>query len=241
MTDSTKLPVTVIVTTYDPSDNSRFNLLYQTVQSLVDNLIYPNLRWTITDDGSPNHYDMVREVSKIIPGDDVIFYDTGRRGVGYAKNNALKEAFSVSKLCWLTEDDWWISEPLNLLPHVQLMLDHPEIGFIRFGFLGGSLSADYIDYGYPLTYWKLKPTSGLYCYSGQCGLRSSCLYEKVGWHDETTSPGEEELNYCWRYNQTVSPPDILWPAQYGCTLNAGIVKNIGLSPEVSVNSIKPGS
>jgi len=108
---------------------------------------------------------------------------------------------------------------------------------IRFGFLGGELLAKYIDYGSFRSYWWLLPNGGLYTYSGQVSLRKKEFYSAVGMHRTGISPGEEELDMCHRYNNAKNPLKILWPADYGCTLNAGPFKNVGMS--MSLNAVEP--
>lgn len=234
---SDKIPVTVIITTYDSGDNTRFPLLYTTIQALKDKMNYPNLYWIITDDGSPKHDEMVQKVTEMLGIERVTFFNTERKGVGYAKNNALEEAFKRSPMVFLLEDDWELKEPFDLLTHVQLMLDNPDIGMIRFGFLGGDLIGRYTDYGDFKTYWTLQPASGFYVYSGQVSLRNKLFYDRVGYHTVGLQAGQEEEDMCWRYNSLENPPKILWPAQYGTVLNAGLFKNIGLA--VSVNAVNP--
>jgi hypothetical protein len=232
------LPVTVIMTTYDPGNNSRYPLLYQTIKELQQNLDYPNLRWTITDDGSPNHQEMVAGVSLLLEGQDFRIFNTERRGVGYAKNNALREAFTVSPIVYLTEDDWLLKEHLDLVPYVQLMLDYPDVAIIRFGYLGGEMAAKYVGYGIGLDFWSLQRNSGLYVYSGQNSLRSSLTYSTLGWHKEGVDPGNEELDMCHRWNNVEHDLKILWPGKYGVSLNSGAFINIGMN--TSLNNITPG-
>lgn len=231
---SDKIPVTVIITTYDPGDNSRFTLLYRTLQALKDKLVYPNLRWIVTDDGSTNHDTLVETLKHSFK--DIEILNTEHKGVGFAKNNALRHAFEVSPYVFLLEDDWELKDSLDLLSHVQNMLDHPDIGMVRFGYLGGELNADYTRYG-DTSYWYLKPASGFYVYSGQVSLRNYAFYSAVGFHSEGTQAGQEEEDMCWRYNALENPPKILWPAIYGCTLYSGPFTNIGLHK--SVNAVNP--
>ena len=240
---SDKLPVSVIITTYDPGNGSRFNLLYQTIQSLLDNLKYPNLEWIITDDSEPVvHQELLVNLQEKFKETSFKVFNTNRRGVGFGKNQALREAFKTSHLVILGEDDWVMRNPFDLLPHIQLMLDNPDIGIIRLGFLGGFLKATYTDYGYPLTYWSIDPSSGFYAYSGQISIRSKVWYDNVGYHAEGIQAGQEEEDMCRRTGELAAVktlPKILWPAQYGSTLNSlgGIFVNIGLGS--SVNSVVP--
>lgn len=235
---SDKIAVTIIITTYDPGDNSRYPLLYRTIQALVDKLVYPNLYWTITDDSLNVNEEMQSKVKEIIPGDRITFFNTTRKGVGYAKNNALKDAFAQSPFVFLLEDDWELKEPMDLLTHVQVMLDNPEVSMIRFGFLGGDIEASYKRYN-DTTYWVLKPKSGFYVYSGQVSLRHYSFYSELGFHAEGLQAGQEEEDMCWRYGQLENPPLIAWPASYGSTLNSGLFNNIGMGS--SVNAVSPQS
>ncbi len=231
------LPITVIITTYDPGNNSRFSLLYQTIEGLTKNLLYPNLKWIITDDGSSNHNEMADKIRCLLVDRDVTIFNTERKGVGFAKNNALREAFKISPITLIGEDDWRLDEPLDLLKHVQLLLDYEENSIIRFGYLGGTFTASYDGYGPFSNYWFLHQGSGVYIYSGQISLRHQRLYLAVGWHKEFCTPGEEEIDFCIRYNGTPNAGKILWPAEYGCILNAGPFKNIGMG--VSLNGVVP--
>lgn len=200
---SDKLPITVIITTYDPGDNSRYPLLLKVCEALAKNLKYPNLRYLITDDTkSYDHHLQMVDATQLYLGEgvEIQYINTAGRGVGFAKNNALREAFKVSPIVLLMEDDWLLTEPLDLLPHVQLLLDHDDIGIIRMGFLGGDMTAKRMDYGsWDAAYWWLQAGSGFYVYSGQTSLRHARYYSAVGWHDENCTPGQEEESMCWRY------------------------------------------
>jgi hypothetical protein len=227
--------VTIIITTYDPGDNSRFNLLFRTIDALKTNLDYPNLAWVIADDGSNNFpkdtlYDMLAGYVRT-------FIDAERKGVGRSKNLSLRHAFLHSPYVLLLEDDWALKEKLDLVPHVEVLRDNVETGMIRFGFLGGTMEATYKDYGLSKTYWELKHKSGHYVYSGQVSLRHKRFYDALGYHSAQVQAGVEEDEFCHRYNNTTTVPTILWPARYGSVLNAGPFVNIGL--DSSVNAVEP--
>ena len=53
-------------TTYDP-DGSRLPIAEQTIKSFAENLKYPNLRWIISDDGSPDHDNIYGKVKSLCP------------------------------------------------------------------------------------------------------------------------------------------------------------------------------
>lgn len=230
--------ISVVMTTYDPGDERRTSVAQYALRSLIENLQYPSLRWVISDDGSSG-----RHVEKLWGelfgrGEEVVMLDAARRGVGYSKNIALRNAFSVSPLVLLTEDDWLLKEPFDLAPYAEVLLNHDDVGMVRLGYLGGEMTASHVDYS-GMPFWKLHQGSGVYIYSGQVALIKKSFYDSVGYHQEGVSPGEEELERCLRYNATENAPAILWPARIPSALNSGLFINIGL--DYSLNNISPES
>lgn len=225
-------PVTIIITTYDNGSGQRTALAVQTIRALQQYLLYPDLRWLIADDGSPQtHIDTLRSV---VP--EAQFTNAARGGVGKSKNLALQEAFKVSPFVLLMEDDWVLKGPLDLAPHVGILERHPDLGMVRMGYLGGTIIADF-DGDSLYSFWRLRRGSGVYIYSGQVSLRHERFYNATGWHPEGNSAGEEELAMCIRFNATENCPDIIWPARFGCELNTGPFINVGMS--ASVNAVVP--
>ena len=225
----------VIITTYDSGDGARYNKLVRTVGALRSNLTCGDIHYIITDDSTPEVYEYA--YNDFGSGwDNTTFINTNRKGVGFAKNNALRIAFETSDQVLLTEDDWLLKEPLDIGKHMEVLADNENVGMIRFGFLGGKMGATYTDYGFPKTYWTLHSGSGHYVYSGQVSLRHKRWYDSMGFHDENCQAGEEEDAYCHRFNKFENPPDILWPAEYGSTLNAGAFLNIGM--DHSTNAVQ---
>ena len=224
----------IIITTYDPGDNSRFKLLFKTIEALKENIQYSNLAWIIADDGSENF--PKDALYTMLEGYPRTFLNAERKGVGRSKNLALRHAFTHSPFVLLLEDDWVLSQPLDLNAHVRVMQENTNVGIIRLGYLGGEMTGQFTGLS-GRTYWKLLHKSGFYVYSGQVSLRHQRFYSSVGYHVESATAGKEEEEMCHRYNDIVSVPDILWPAELGCTINAGAFKNIGLVD--SVNAVEP--
>lgn len=232
--------VNIIITTYDDGSGRRHRLFYETLWSLLQKLRYDNVHYIITDDSEPDISNWgMDEARRIFASMDISYtiLNTNRMGVGFAKNNALKLAFETSDLIFMLEDDWFLGEPLDLTRHVEVLREHPENSVIRFGYLGGTIDASYVDYGLYKYYWQLHRGSGVYIYSGQISLRTKKFYNGIGWHLEGVSPGEEELDMCKRFNACETCGDILWPGEYATTLNAGPFINIGLA--TSTNAVKP--
>lgn len=223
-------PLSIIITTYN-----RLHTATQTLLSLKENLKYGNRVWIIADDGSPDGY--VDQLTSLIDTQErVIVTNANRRGVGVSKNLALKQAFLVSPVVFMTEDDWALVEPLNVDPYVDTLLTQPSVGIIRCGYLSTDMKASFVGYS-SMTYLKLEQGSGVYVYSGQCSFRHERFYNSVGYHQEGVSPGEEELEMCKRYNDTHNAPEILWPGNMPFHFQCSPFKNVGM--DYSLNSVAP--
>lgn len=229
--------VTIIITTYDRGDGSRTKLCVKTIGGLREHLSYPDLRWIIADDGS-NQETHLGPIAQALEGTEFEFSVVPRKGVGISKNTALQKAWEYSDVVLLLEDDWYLKYDIPMERFVALLRDNKELGMIRLGFLGGtSMEAKLRDFGFPNTFWELRQGSDVYIYSGQVSIRHKRFYDVCGYHPEGVSPGDEELDFCKHYNGVENAPKILWPCEYGSTINAGPFINIGLNS--SLNGIKP--
>jgi hypothetical protein len=235
-------PLSIIITTFDAGEGSRTNLLYSTVWYLQQNLIYPELFWIVADDGSPKQQEHLKGTINYLESKEQNFVvtDSERAGVGKSKNIALNEAFKKSPYVLMLEDDWILNKPFSVDSYVKILSEYSEVGMIRLGYLGGTMKASYLAYN-DISFWDLERGSGVYIYSGQVSLRHQRFYESCGYHPEGVSPGEEELEFCKKYNGTENAPKILWPAAYGTTLNAPHVPFINIGLDFSTNAVQPGA
>ena len=229
--------VNIIITTYDNGDGKRTPLLNLTVDRLLNNLKYPNLNWIIADDGSPQQIDHLDDVRQQLK-DNFTLTNALRAGVGKSKNLALVEAFKLSPLVLMLEDDWILTRQLDLIDYVKILDQYDEIGMIRLGYLGGTMQAYLTSYN-DITFWDLERGSGVYIYSGQVSLRHERFYNACGFHPEGVDAGTEELDMCKKYNGIETAPKIVWPASFGCTLNSpnNLFHNIGMND--SLNNVQP--
>ena len=225
------MKVAVCVTTYDNGNKQRTAIATKALESLYAHLVYPELEWLINDDspGDEHSQDLQKNFSF------ELFRSYGK-GVGFGKNTLLRKAFETTSLVLLTEDDWYLPEPFDLAPHVALLERAPDIGIIRMGYLGGTLVAHYESNEF-YNYWRLHRGSDVYIYSGQISLRHKRFYDSVGYHQEGVDAGGEELEMCKRFNGTDNAPDNIWPSRFGCGLNEGPFKNIGMG--CSTNGVAP--
>jgi hypothetical protein len=226
----------VVMTTYDGGDGQRAALARRTLESLVKNLSYPHVHYIVSDDSTVEEYEKhIGFITEPLVGLSFETLVHNRQLVGHSKNVALKRAFDTSDYVLLIEDDWEMQLSMDFTAYMSVLQDYPSTGIIRLGYLGGDhLTAVLRAYGYH-TFWHLTQGSDVYIYSGQVSLRHQRFYKVVGYHAENRQAGDEELELCKRYNGTVGAPDILYPANLGVTLNAGLFKNIGF--ECSTNAV----
>lgn len=227
----------IVITTYDNGSGARTPLALNTIQGLLTNLAYPELYWILADDGSNQETHVAPLLALLEKHNQPCEASVvNRLGVGASKNTALQKAFSHAPVVLLLEDDWLLNTHLNIEPYVRLLTKDTSLGMVRFGYLGGGMEATF-EGDALISYWRLKRGSGVYIYSGQVSLRHERFYKATGYHQEGISPGEEELEFCKRFNATDNAPDIVWPAAFACQFNTGAFLNIGM--DHSLNNVEP--
>lgn len=235
---STLPAVYVLITTYHDSRFPRNETALRTIQAVKKNLRYENYGFYISDDGStdPAHVEsLVAEASENKP---YYLYNGQRRGVGHGMNYCMRHLFSMGvELVMILEDDWELTRPLDLNPYVNLLMNNDYIGMIRMGYMSAGLSAEMISAEGHL-WWKFYRGNYQYTYAGHASLRHRRLHDAVGLFSEPAdrilSPGQNELDFCYKYNTALTAPSIVWPAEYG---QWGPFAHIG---SVSLADVIPG-
>lgn len=197
-------PVIVLIVTF-----RRLRLAIETINSVRANLTYPNLGFHIADDGSgPEYVDALREA--IGNTYSVTVSDAARSGVGKNMNLGIHAVLDRADLWLHLEDDWFLNEPLDLLPCVQLLMEDETIGMVRLGRLSAGLTGESMA-GANKLWWRLKKNSDTYVFSGNAALRHRRFHSHYGPYKEGLMPGQTELDYCNKFNSKTGP-DIVWPA-----------------------------
>lgn len=207
MTDAT--PVWILLTTYRRTAEA-----LQTVRAIKEKLLWSNLGWYVSDDGSSTEH--VKAIfSEIGPEYATRFYNSERRGVGHGMNHCLKDIFTnLSPLVLLTEDDWLLHSPLDLTPYVNTLMNHEEHSHIRFGYLSPNLLGYLISEEGKL-FWRIEPNLETYRAVGHSRLLHARFHNFYGWYDEGLAPGMSELSLAGKVNQKSGGPTILYPAECG--------------------------
>ncbi len=201
-------PIYIILTTY-----KRTELALRTIRGLQKHFHWENLGWVISDDGS-DETDLEKLWQAIIPTNHLQIFRNYHEGTGHNMNIALQHVWEIGgNLTLMMEDDWVLEKPMDVLPYAKALLDHPEHGMIRFGYISEGLSGTLIKEEGRL-YWKLENRGYTYNYVGHPALRSKHFYDVYGKYPEGLAPGATELAMCGVVNSRPGP-NILIPADSG--------------------------
>jgi hypothetical protein len=198
-------PITIILQTFKRTD-----VALRTIAAAHQYLRYPDLRWYVADDGSPQaHVDAVLEAVGSLNG------HTERRGYGANANAAWQSADGISALALWLEDDWELTAPLDLYPYAALLMERDDIGMVRLGYLNPGIRGECVSHGGAL-YWKLDHEPAEHwqlAFTGHPSLRHRRYRQAYGDYPTGLGPGDTELAYAYQY-RVGNGPAIVWPAAY---------------------------
>jgi len=198
-------PVIALIITYE-----RTHLAVETIKSVKEKVIYPNIGFHIADDGSsPEHIE--RLLHEIGGSYSVEISNAQRGGVGRSMNLGIEAALKRADLWLHLEDDWVLPAPLDLKPHVDLLMQNGNIGMVRLGRLSAGITAKTIPGLNGECWWELRRASDTYVFSGNASLRHRRFHDAYGPYREGLPPGRTELWYCDRFNRGKGP-EIVWPS-----------------------------
>jgi hypothetical protein len=123
-------PITVILQTFKRTDYA-----VRTIAAAHELLRYDGeLRWYVADDGSSiEHIAMVMGALDQPPAG----LHSGRQGYGGNANTAWRSAKSALTF-WL-EDDFELTQPLDLTPHAYALMESEQLGMVRLGYINGEM------------------------------------------------------------------------------------------------------
>lgn len=198
-------PVIALIVTY-----RRLKLALETIRSVKQRVIYPNIGFHIADDGSGGEY--VAQLREEIGSEySVEVTDAGRAGVGASMNLGIKAIISGRADLWLhLEDDWVLPGDLDLAPCVQLLQEDESVGMIRLGRLTALERATSMSAVGKL-WWRMEKGSNSYIFSGNAALRHKRFALTYGPYKTGLTPGRTELAMCHSFD-TTKGPDIIYPA-----------------------------
>jgi len=197
-------PITVILQTYKRTDYA-----LRTIAAARELLHYQGeLRWYVADDGSD-----VAHVASVLGALDPWGFHTERRGYG-ANANAAWGAAESALTFWL-EDDFMLTQPLDLTPHAYALMDCAELGMVRLGYINGTMLGTPQEFA-QRRYHTLPrdwPDTSFYAFTGHPSLRHARYRAAYGDYPVGLAPGETELAYAYQYRAHEGPL-IVWPEGY---------------------------
>lgn len=199
-------PVVIILQTYERTDYAK-----RTIKAAKENLIYPDLRWYIADDGSPKkHFNAVK---RALRGQDIIGSHNEDLGYGATANKALRAADDISPITLWLEDDWELKRPLDLADYVALLEEDQGAGMIRLAHIPIDLEG--ITGGWRGQILLRLYATRQYFFSGNPSLRHRRFFEAYNLYPEGLKPGETELKYDEQIQATGGGPNIYIPIDAG--------------------------
>lgn len=205
-------PLAVIFLTYDNGDGVRTEYALRAIQALKANLIYPDIRYYLADDGSPPAH--VNAVLGELQDVNLIGWHTIPSGTyGRNANEAWQIAQQTCGLALFVEDDWVLSERLEIYKYAALLMERADIGMVRLGYLNLHMRGQVFGHNGDL-YWRLERDCDSYVFTGHPSLRHSRYWSDYGRYPEGLSPGETELMYALQYRRG-NGSDIVWPVSNG--------------------------
>lgn len=130
----------IMLLTYAESlDSPRALYAERTLRAVLDNLVYDGpISVHIADDGSPQEYrDRLVEIAggyQRVQG--VTVTNAERRGYGASYNLATQVVHTWADIVLPLEDDWVLSQQLDIRGHIRTLLSDTAIRCIRLGYLG---------------------------------------------------------------------------------------------------------
>jgi hypothetical protein len=187
----------------------------ETIRGIDQHLKYSlgSALWYVADDGSePDHVGaIVRELDW--RGHTLAEIRSNRHGYGANINWAKRRAGSRCAAFLVLEDDWYLTEPMDIDPYVRLLVEKPDhVSFVRLGHLPIQLDLESVGHDGRM-YLDVKK-SRQYAFSGNPHLTTPYAVACYGEYPTGKNPGETELAYDAQIRQK-SGPAILWPLAIG--------------------------
>lgn len=201
MTEIPKLYV-MLLTYADDVKSPRAKYAEKTLRSALDNLKYSGpLSVHIADDGSPDAHRT--KLEKIAGGyanvQGVTVTNAQRSGYGASYNLATQVVHNWADIVIPLEDDWELTEPLDLDPLVDTLWNS-QIECIRLGYLGFTQALrGELMHSFGRTYLLLNHDSPERHVSAGHPRIETIAYERaVGPWEEGLDPGATEFDWCGR-------------------------------------------
>ncbi|KKK56164.1 hypothetical protein LCGC14_3067280 [marine sediment metagenome] len=228
MTTSDWPRMAVCLLTYE-----RTEYAVRTVRSVCTNLKYPNLAWYVADDGSKGEHVFAVHEELAKYGVKVFGSHSEKLGPGPSWNKAIEQSLEQCDLVLWLEDDWELGEELDVTRYVRLLLDVPEVGMVRLGYMAVGL--DLHSVGHDGVHYLRVEKSQPYAYSGNPSIRHRRYFDAYDWYPKKakTNPGDCEIWHDAKFRKK-DGPQIWWPMDLPLGGWGGGFGHIGQEPSYEV-------
>ena len=203
-------PITVIIPTMN-----RDALLAETMRRLIHNLQYAgDIHYLIGNDGETGLTGRLMDAG-FCKDCFTVLEDGERKGLGGNYNRLIQA--SETDIILSTQDDYFLTRPLDLTEHVQKLLEDESAGWARLRLTQGQNFTATVHHRYWHVSWH---SEGWYIASDQPHLVHKRFHNAYGLYAEGLRVGDTENDWCWRtkrlgqehpeWPQVLIPVD--WPA-----------------------------
>jgi glycosyltransferase involved in cell wall biosynthesis len=198
----------IVLLTYN-----RLNYALKTLHYALENVQYSGeLSVHIADDGSPGDYvlELQNKAKEFKNIHHITYTIADRRGYGGSYNKAMKDLLDKVDYVLPLEDDWHLTDKLDLDNLTGVLDDEARINCIRLGYIGyfHPLFAEFI-YVRSQHFLILDPNSpSQYIFSGGPRIEKISYTRNLGVWPERLAAGETELEVCRRPESRVG---VAWP------------------------------
>jgi hypothetical protein len=175
----------------------------------------------LSDDSDEKGHEQIKKHPGFGLWDEVVW--SGHHNYSHNIQQGVDAARKHNDVFIVDENDFVLTERLDIDPHILKLTSDESVGMIRLGWMTVGIDGTFED-----RWWRLHKESNQYVYSHQCRLyhvRFIDVYEPFNPGEEPDA-GAGELYSCTQFNQNEGP-DILFPAEINPGFNRGHFKHIG--------------
>lgn len=202
--------ITIVVTTYFPvfEGYNRREVVEKTLRSWDDWLLYHgDLHIHVADDGSVIDYHVPEWIGT---WEGISYSYQHRKGVGVSLNAGFRKAFETSPLVFYGVDDWSLTQPFDLTPWAQLLMEREDCGMVRLGPPHPGTRGKIEAFTDNWQGWGLRLDSRLgFAFGHRPALYHKRMIDRFGWFKENCNALECESDYNDRVATDWNGPDIV--------------------------------
>jgi hypothetical protein len=203
--------ITVVMTTWFPEGSHRAEVASSTLASWAQNLRYYNgsMALHVADDGTPDLELPEFIVGEVFKKQPVTRSQQQRHGVGASLNAGFGKAFERSPLVLYAVDDWALTQPFDITPWAQLLMECEDVGMVRLGPPHPQISGHVEIFTNNWQGWALRLDRAGYAFGHRPALYHKRMIDYYGWFAEDCDALVCEKKYNAKFCQDLGGPDVV--------------------------------